>query len=181
VLDTLSLKFDVNGMVTYDASFTGWVSAGQSTPTNTQPATTPILGWQTAATLGGSGSTRIISAQFDFKRKVEPVFTMNNTQNPKQVWAGPLTLDGAKLRAVFEDNTEFTYFINNTQNALVFNAVQSASAAIQLTATKGAWTNFLLDRSGDYAAVDLTVDSIYNATDAGPGALVLTNSRSTAY
>jgi len=181
VLDTLTLKFDINGFVTYDASFTGWASAAQSTPSNVQTAVSPLLGWNTSVTVAGGANARVISAEFTFKRNVTPVFTMANTQNPKTVWAGPLMLDGGKIRAIVEDNTELNYFLNNTQNALVFNANQSASAALALTATKGAWTNALIDRSGDFIAIDLTVDAIYNATDTGPGAVVLTNAKSSAY
>jgi len=164
-----TLKFNADGMLEYDAKGTGWASAAAATPTPSFSTILPTPVWQGAVTVGGSTITNSISGEISMKRPVTPIYGISTTQNPFNVFVGPLEVTG-KLDFVMENDTELTRFLTNTQPAIVLNWAYGAGAAavqIQATLTKGAYVAAASDRGGDFVKISVDINGQGNTTDAG--------------
>jgi hypothetical protein len=164
-----TLKFNADGMLEYDAKVTGWASATATTPTPTFSTILPTPVWQGTVTIGGTTITNSISGEISMKRPVTPVYGINNTQNPFNVFLGPLEVTG-KLTFVMEADTELTRYITNTQPAISLNWASGAGAtALQIRAvlTKGAYVAAAIDRGSDFVQISVDINGQGNTTDAG--------------
>ena len=164
-----TLKFNADGMLEYDAKGTGWASAAAATPTPSFSAVLPTPVWRGAVTIGGSTITNSISGEIAMKRPVTPIYGISTTQNPYNVFVGPLEVTG-KVTFVMEADTELTRFLTNTQPALVFNWTYGSGAAevqIQATLTKGAYVAAAIDRGSDFVQISVDINGQGNTTDAG--------------
>jgi len=164
-----TLKFNADGMLEYDAKGTGWASASAATPTPSFSAILPTPVWQGPVSVGGTTVSNAISGEIAMKRPVTPIYGIAQTQNPYNVFVGPLEVTG-KVTFVMEDNTELTRFLTNTQPALVFNWAYGAGAAavqIQATLTKGAYVAAAIDRGSDFVQISVDINGQGNTTDAG--------------
>jgi hypothetical protein len=164
-----SLKFNADGMLEYDAKTTGWLSASASTPTPSFSTVLPTPVWQGTVSIGGSTVATSMTGNIDMKRNVTPVYGISQTQNPFNVFLGPLETTG-KITFIMEDNTELTRYLTNTQPAIVLNWAYGAGAAavqIQATITKGAYTAAVIERGQDFVQVTVDLNAQGNTTDAG--------------
>jgi hypothetical protein len=164
-----TLKFSADGMLEYDAKGTGWGSATASTPTPSFSTILPTPVWQGAVTIGGSTITNAISGEIAMKRPVTPIYGISTTQNPFNVFVGPLEVTG-KVTFVMEADTELTRYLTNTQPALTFNWSYGAGAAavqIQAVLTKGAYVAAAIDRGSDFVQISVDINGQGNTTDAG--------------
>jgi hypothetical protein len=164
-----SLKFNADGMLEYDAKTTGWISASASTPTPSFSTVLPTPVWQGTVSIGGSTVSNSMTGNIDMKRNVTPVYGISQTQNPFNVFLGPLETTG-KITFIMEDNTELTRYLTNTQPAIVLNWAYGAGAAavqIQATLTKGAYTAAVIERGQDFVQVTVDLNAQGNTTDAG--------------
>lgn len=164
-----SIKFNADGMLEYDAKGTGWASATASTPTPSFSTVLPTPVWQGALTIGGSTITNSISGEINMKRPVTPIYGISTTQNPYNVFVGPLEVTG-KLDFVMENDTELTRFLTNTQPAIVLNWAYGTGATavqIQATLTKGAYVAAASDRGSDFVQISVDINGQGNTTDAG--------------
>jgi hypothetical protein len=103
------------------------------------------------------------------KRPVTPVYGISTTQNPYQIFLGPLEVMG-KIKFVMEDNTELTRYLTNTQPSIVFNWSYGTGAAlvqIQATLTKGAYVAAAIDRGADLVEISIDLVGLGNTTDVG--------------
>ena len=164
-----SLKFNADGMLEYDAKTTGWLSASASTPTPSFSTVLPTPVWQGTVSIGGSQVATSMTGNIDMKRNVTPVYGISQTQNPFNVFLGPLETTG-KITFIMEDNTELTRYLTNTQPAIVLNwAYGSGATAVQVqaTLTKGAYTAAVIERGQDFVQVTVDINAQGNTTDAG--------------
>jgi hypothetical protein len=164
-----SLKFNADGMLEYDTKTTGWASSAVADPTPTFSTLLPTVVWRGAVSIGGATVSNAMTGNIDMTRSVTPVYGISNTQNPYQVFLGPLEVTG-KITFIMEDDTELTRFLNNTQPAIVLNwAYGSGASAIQLQATisKGAYTAAVIERGDDYVQVSIDLNGQSTTTDAG--------------
>jgi hypothetical protein len=164
-----SLKFNADGLLEYDAKATGWLSASASTPTPSFSTVLPTPVWYGTVTIGGSAVSTAMTGNIDIKRNVTPVYGISNTQNPFNVFLGPVETTG-KITFIMEDNTELTRYLTNTQPAIVLNwAYGSGASAVQIqaTITKGAYTAAVIERGQDFVQVTVDITGIANTTDAG--------------
>ena len=164
-----TLKFNADGMLEYDAKGTGWASAAAATPTPSFSVILPTPVWRGAVTIGGSTITNSISGEIAMKRPVTPIYGISTTQNPFNVFVGPLEVTG-KVTFVMEADTELTRFLTNTQPALTFNWSYGAGAAtvqIQAVLTKGAYVAAAIDRGSDFVQISVDINGQGNTTDAG--------------
>jgi hypothetical protein len=164
-----TLKFNADGMLEYDTKVTGWASATATTPTPTFSTVLPTQVWQGAVTVGGTTITNSISGEISMKRPVTPVYGIATTQNPYNVFLGPLEVTG-KLTFVMENDTELTRYLTNTQPALVLNwayGIGAAAVQIQATLTKGAYVAAASDRGSDFVQISVDINAQGNTTDAG--------------
>jgi hypothetical protein len=164
-----SLKFNADGMLEYDTKLTGWESASAATPTSSFSTILPMQVWNGTVSIGGGAVTNGMTGNIDMKRSVTPVYGISATQNPFNVFLGPLEVSGS-FSFIMENDTELTRFLNNTQPSIVLNWTTGASTAlvqIQATITKGAYTAAVIDRGDDFVKVTCTINGMGNTTDAG--------------
>lgn len=164
-----SLKFNADGMLEYDAKSTGWASETVSDPTPTFSTILPTPVWRGTVSVGGSTVATAMTGNIDMKRPATPIYGISATQDPYQVFLGPLEVTG-KITFVMEDDSELLNFLNNTQPALVFNWAYGSGAAevqIQATLTKGAYTTGVIERGEDFVQVSVDFNAQANTTDDG--------------
>lgn len=164
-----SLKFNADGMLEYDTKTTGWASSTVSDPTPTFSTVLPTPVWRGTVNIGGTQVSTAMSGNIDMSRPVTPVYGISNTQNPYQVFLGPLEVTG-KITFLMEADTELTRFLNNTQPAIVLNWSYGTGASlvqIQATISKGAYTAAMIERGEDFVQVSIDLNGQSTTTDAG--------------
>jgi hypothetical protein len=164
-----SLKFNADGMLEYDAKSTGFQSETVSDPTPTFSTVLPTPVWRGTVSIGGSAVSSAMTGNIDMTRPATPIYGISNTQDPYQVFLGPLEVTG-KITFVMENDSQLLNFLNNSQPALVFNWAYGAGATavqIQATLTKGAYTTGVIERGEDFVQVTVDINAQSNTTDAG--------------
>lgn len=165
----MSLKFNADGLLEYDAKGTGWLSDTSATPTPSFSAVAPQPVWTGTVSIAGSAKAYTVSGNIDMKRAVTPIYGISNTQDPYQIFVGALETTG-KAMFVMENDDELVRYLTNTQPALVFTWASGTSAAaveIKATLTKGAYTAATIDRGSDFVQVSVDITGLANTTDAG--------------
>jgi hypothetical protein len=168
-ISDFSLKFNADGMLEYDTKTTGYASELVSDPTPTFSTVLPTPVWRGTVSIGGSAVTTAMSGNIDMKRPATPIYGISNTQDPYQVFLGPLEVTG-KITFVMENDSQLLNFLNNSQPAIVLNWAYGAGAAavqIQATITKGAYTAGVIERGEDFVQVTIDLNGQSNTTDAG--------------
>jgi hypothetical protein len=164
-----TLNFSADGMLEFDAKYTGWESNTTSDPVPSFSTVLPTPVWIGTVTIGGSAVSNAMEGSISMKRTVTPIYGISNTQNPYQVYLGPVEVTGS-VKFVMENDTELTRFLNNSQPAIVLNWAQGAGASatqIQATITKGAYTAAMIERGDDFVSVSIELNGQGNTTDAG--------------
>jgi len=164
-----SLKFNADGMLEYDAKSTGWQSQTVADPTPSFSALLPTPVWRGTVLIAGSAVSTAMTGNIDMKRPATPIYGISNTQNPYQVFLGPLEVTG-KVTFVMDNDSQLLNFLNNSQPALVFNwnyGTGSNEVQIQATLTKGAYTTGVIERGEDFVQVTVDINAQSNTTDAG--------------
>jgi hypothetical protein len=164
-----SLKFNADGMLEYDTKTTGFASSTVADPTPTFSTVLPTPVWRGTVSIGGSAVSSAMSGNIDMARPVTPVYGISATQDPFQVFLGPLEVTG-KITFLMETDAELTNFLSNTQPAIVLNWAYGTGATavqIQATITKGAYTAAMIERGEDFVQVSIDLNGQSNTTDAG--------------
>lgn len=167
---SFSLKFNADGMLEYDTKTTGWLSSTVTpdpTPSFSTVLPTPV--WRGTVSIGGSSVSTAMTGNIDMNRPVTPVYGISSTQNPYNIFLGPLEVTG-KVTFLMENDTELTRYLTNTQPAIVLNWAYGAGASavqIQATLTKGAYTAAVIERGEDFVQVTVDINAQSNTTDAG--------------
>jgi hypothetical protein len=164
-----SLKFNADGMLEYDAKSTGFQSETVSDPTPTFSTVLPTPVWRGTVSIGGSAVSTAMTGNIDMTRPATPIYGISNTQDPYQVFLGPLEVTG-KITFVMDNDSQLLNFLNNSQPALVFNWNYGSGASevqIQATLTKGAYTTGVIERGEDFVQVSVDINAQSNTTDAG--------------
>ena len=110
-----------------------------------------------------------MEGNIDMKRAATPIYGIASTQDPYQVFLGPIEVTGS-IKFVMESDAELLNFLNNTQPAIVLNwAYGSGSTELQVqaTITKGAYTAAVIERGDDFVSVTIELNGQANTTDAG--------------
>jgi hypothetical protein len=168
-MQSLDVKFSADSLLTYTAKAMGYQSVVGSTPTPSFTTVTPTPSWTGAVSIAGAASIKMAEGNIAISRDVTPIFTVEDTQRPYQVFAGPLRVEGSML-FVTESDAELNYYLNNTQPVVVVDFTQGASTAltqVQFTLSKCAFTIGKIERSKDYVETNVTFKGIANTTDAG--------------
>lgn len=164
-----SLKFNADGMLEYDAKSTGWQSVTTSDPVPSFSTLLPTPVWRGSVSINGTSISTSMTGNIDMKRPVTPIYGIATTQNPYQVFLGPLEVTG-KVTFVMENDSQLLNFLDNTQPALVFDWNYGAGASelqIQATISKGAYTTGVIERGDDFVKVTVDINGQSNTTDAG--------------
>lgn len=180
-LSQLSLKWDSEGALTASVQGESFAPTVKTKGSPTYASEAYFLGWEVSATIGGSPTTHLVDGQIDFKRKLTPRWGSGDSQTPKQIFVGPLEVSG-KFTADVEDTTEHDYYKNNTQPIVVVKLTDPTSNDyIQVTMSKCAIDMAKYASGKDWMQLDANFSAIYNATDAGPAAVVVANGQSSTY
>jgi hypothetical protein len=164
-----SLKFNADGMLEYDVKTMGFSSSTVADPTPTFSTVLPTPVWQGTVSIGGTAVSTAMNGNIDLKRPVTPIYGISGTQDPFQVFLGPLEVTG-KITFIMEDDSELTNFLSNTQPAIVLDwAYGSGGTAVQIqaTITKGAYTAAVIERGQDFVQVTIDLNAQANTTDDG--------------
>lgn len=164
-----SLRFNADGMLEYDAKTTGWASNTTTDPVPSFSTVLPTPVWRGTVSIGGSAVATAMTGNIDMTRPVTPVYGISATQNPYNVFLGPLEVTG-KITFLMEADTELTRFLTNTQPAIVLDWNYGSGAnelQIQATITKGAYTAAVIERGEDFVQVTIDLNAQSNTTDAG--------------
>ena len=164
-----SLKFNADGMLEYDAKTTGWLSNTTSDPVPSFSTLLPTPVWRGTVSVGGSPVSTSMTGNIDMTRPVTPIYGISNTQQPYQVFLGPLEVTG-KITFVMENDSQLLNYLNNTQPALVFNWNYGTGAnevQIEATLSKGAYVAGAIERSDDFVKVTIDINAQSTTTDAG--------------
>jgi hypothetical protein len=164
-----SLKFNADGMLEYDAKATGWASEVVETPVPSFSTVLPTPVWQGTVSIAGTPVAYTVSGNLDLKRSVTPIYGISGTQNPYEIFVGPIDVSG-KFTFVMENDAELNRFLNNTQPTITIEWQYGSGAnAIGLVATisKGAYTAAVIERGQDYVQVTCDINAMANTTDAG--------------
>jgi hypothetical protein len=164
-----SLKFNADGMLEYDAKTTGWASTTVSDPTPTFSTVLPTPVWRGTVSIGGASVATAMEGNIDMTRAATPIYGISNTQNPYQVFLGPLEVTGS-IKFVMENDSQLLNFLNNSQPAIVLDwAYGSGATQVQISATitKGAYTAGVIERGDDFVSVTIELNGQANTTDAG--------------
>jgi len=164
-----SLKFNADGMLEYDAKTTGWASTTVSDPTPTFSTVLPTPVWRGTVSIAGASVATAMEGNIDMTRAATPIYGISNTQNPYQIFLGPLEVTGS-IKFVMDNDSELVRFLNNTQPAIVLNWSYGTGASlvqIQATITKGAYTAAVIERGDDFVSVTIELNGQGNTTDAG--------------
>jgi hypothetical protein len=168
-IGSIDTKFNAEGILEYSATAVGFQSATATTPTPSYTGVTIVPAWTGITTIGGSVSAKLSEGNVNISRTLTPIFTVDGSQSPYQIFQGAVNVEGS-LKLVFEDDTDLTRYLTNTQPSLDINFSQgSGTSAVQvkLTMTKCAFQVAKVDRSKDYVELDVTYKAMANTTDKG--------------
>lgn len=166
---SIDTKFSANTLLSYSAKGMGYQSITEANPTPSFTTVTPVPNWTGQVTLAGSVTAIMAEGNVNMTRPVTPIFTVEDTQRPYQLFAGPLSVEGALL-LVMESDTQLNYYLNNTQPTLAIDFSTGAGAAlvqVKFSMTKCAFTVAKIERGKDYVELSVTYKAIANTTDVG--------------
>jgi hypothetical protein len=172
-----SFKFNADGLLEYTAMAQGFKSATTSTPTPSFSTVTQVPVWTGATTIAGSASANLAEGTIDIKRPLTPIFTVNNTQSPYQIFQGAVSVEGTLL-LVMEDDTQLSYYLNNTQPSLDINFTQGTGATatqVKFHMTNCAFEVAKVERSKDFVELSVSYKAIANTTESGRIGRLLAN------
>lgn len=188
----LNLNFNGrDGALTYGIQGQGALGTAISPTTKAftvESAISAIAGWQGAITIaGGAPSGVLMEGAIVFQRPLKLIWGFTNSaggsQDVQASYALALRVSG-RLTFDFTAVTEYAYantLAAITKNAVVITLRRSASEIIAITLSKAAWRMATIDAQDNTYTVVAEFNGIYNATDVGPCAIVVTNGVSAAY
>jgi hypothetical protein len=165
----VGFKFTDDGLLTHSSKTTTFGSAPVAAPTTSFSTIPPLVGWQGAATIGGVANTNVMDGEVTIKRTVTVLNTVDGSQAPHTIWAGPVQVDG-KATLIMEDDTQLTNYLTNAKPSIEFNfSAGTGAAAVQLKLhmSKCAISAADITRGKDYVEIPITFTAIANITDVG--------------
>jgi hypothetical protein len=169
-IGSIDTKFTAEGILEYTATAQGFQSSTITTPSNiSYTGVTIVPSWTGVTTIGGTVSAKLAEGNVNITRTLTPIFTVDGTQAPYQIFQGAVSVDGS-LKLIFEDDTDLTRYLTNTQPSLDINFTQGSGATavqVKLHMTKAAFQVAKIDRSKDYVELDVTYKALANTTDKG--------------
>lgn len=165
----LTVKGNAAGLLTATAKSTGFKSSTTTYPTTSYSSEVVLPSWNVVSTVNGATSTLVEDFEISMKRTVKVIHTNDGTADPYAVFVGAMSCTG-KMTFVYEDETHYTNFLNNTRGALDFNLSTGAGAALRTVQYHSSKTGFQTaepDRSQEYMRLPVTFQALGNITDAG--------------
>jgi hypothetical protein len=178
-LSELTLKGNAESeLITFDAKGTGWKSnIAAAAPTASPTTALPLASWRTLLGIGGpaSGGTldsTIGSWEIKISRKLKPIFTGQNSQNPFIIQRGEVTVTGKlDFAAPAAEANPLLQYLNNSQpqfqwvidNGLTLGAALGMTVDVQAAA----FDTSKIDRGSEAVGYSATFKGIASSTNAG--------------
>jgi hypothetical protein len=171
VFESVNLKWNANGLFTFDAKTLGWLSVpAGAIPTPNPSSVETIAAWKAAPTLGGSAVVNMPDGEISITRKLEVIDTTDGSQNPYFIQGGKVGVT-FKFAQVAVDESPLINMLTNVIQAFTVNLADGAtpsatSTGIRMQMSKAKYKVTKIDRSKE--ALGWTVDgvAIANPTDA---------------
>lgn len=167
-LSSFTLRCSAQELLTYSASFTTNASTTETAPTPSFGTLAPIAAWVGTASVAGVSSTLVEEAEISFSRNVSVVQTVDGSQNPIQIWQGPLSVSG-RLMFVAPDEAEFLRYLNVTQPSLDL-AFTQGTGSLTLAMEQLVYNSAKIERGEDFTQVSAQFDAVANTTNVGASA-----------
>ena len=165
----VGFKFSDDGLLTYSAKTTTFGSVAATAPTTSFTTVPPMVGWQGAVQIAGVTQAGVIDGEVTIKRNVTVINAIDGSQNPAQLWSGPVQVDG-KATLIMEDDTQLTNYLTNVKPSIDFNfSAGTGAAAVQLKLhmSKCAVSAADITRGKNYVEIPITFSALANTTDVG--------------
>lgn len=165
----LAFKFNGDSMLTYSAKATAFPSATTTVPTPSFTAIPPIAAWTGAVTIGGTAVTTVLDGEVSIKRPVSVIQPVAGSQNPGNIWSGPVSVDG-KMTLIMDDDTQLTNYLNVAQPSLDINFSSGTGVGatqVKLHMTNVTYTAADIGRGKDFVEIAVSFSARANATDIG--------------
>lgn len=163
------VKFNGDGVVEYTTKAISFGSALATKPTPSFGTVPPTPAWKGTLTIAGGAKTFLADGALTLKRDVKPLHTVDGTQAPYAIWAGPLSVDGT-VTFIHEDDTELARFLGNTPPIVILDFQQGAAAALtqlKFTFSVCAYTEGSIKRGKPYIESVYKLKPVANTTDVG--------------
>jgi hypothetical protein len=166
----LTLKWDASELLSWEAKAIGWTGTTTTAPVTTFSTLPPVASWSASATLNAVALPHLKSCELSFKRDgSEPIFTVQNQQNPYEVHVGPITLE-PKLTFIAKDEQPLIDLLANTTAPLVINYTTGAGPTLvqlQVTMTAFNYSSAKKAKGNSWIEWEAEGRAIGNVTDAG--------------
>lgn len=189
IVNSITINFGPDQLISYSAQCMGLLSATASTPTKSYTAVAAKPGHLGTVTIGSSTSL-LQSGSITISRNVGPILTINNSATPTEIFAGALSATGNLTTVYQADALVVTPHLAGTVTALDLTWTSGATTTaygLNIHATSGLFTNNTIDRGSDYVKMNTDFYCKPNTTDVGassgysPLKVVLTNQTPAAY
>ena len=175
VISDLTFTFKTDAQVTVDASWVGMPGITLAAPTNTPSTLPPFPPSSAGITIGGVSTNRYSDFTLALKRTVTPVGTLNGTNAPSSIFAGPLSVTGS-LNAIYQglSDADLVNLTTNVQPSLSLSCNQQADSAHPLVLQCSKITYDSAAPAGSntsFATIASNFKALMNATDALDGKL----------
>jgi hypothetical protein len=181
-LSELTLKGNAESeLIMVEGKGNGWKSAIAAAPPTSAPTTAaPIASWRSLLGIGGvaSGGTldsTIGSWEIKIARKLKPIFTGQNSQNPFVIQRGAVTATGKlDFAAPAAEANPLLAMLNNTQPQFQWTISNGGAGAtllsLQVDVQAAAFDTAKIARGAEIVQYNDTFKAIANTTNAGASA-----------
>jgi hypothetical protein len=123
VVQMVKITGAVGALLSLDVTYLGLPSIPSTPPTNTPSLTKPAPSWNSVITIGGVSYSKYSDFEITVNRAAEAILTVNGTQSPFAIFAGPLDVNGT-LTAVYQGSTDndLVSFLTNAQPAMTIKS-----------------------------------------------------------
>jgi hypothetical protein len=183
VMSDLALKVDPKGALNFNVKLMAFPGSTQASFVPAYSTFDPLLGWSWNMTNGGAASTRGKTYDVNIKRVCEAIHSSDGIQAPREIFQGPLSVDGA-YKAIFENQLDLQLFAQYTQSpttATLTQPVNRGGMSLAVTMSKSGWYKGKRNLTGTYVEADYSLHGVFNATDAGGVSAVLSNFTTAAF
>lgn len=166
---SIDTKFSADALLTYSAKALGYQSITASVQAPSYSTVPALPSWTGVVTLGGSVTAIMSEGNVNIQRSVSPIHTVEGSQRPYQLFAGPVTVEGS-LMLVLESDDQLNYYLNNTQPSLSIDFTSGVGAGlvqVKFNMTKCAFTVAKVERGKDYIELNVNYRAQANTTDKG--------------
>lgn len=187
-LDTLTIKGNATGIVTYECGWFANASTTPSAPSTSFSNVQAVPGWTSQIVIGGSQVPYYVDWEFDLKRGVKPIPALTGSQQYFLYFQGALQATG-KITVILQSGApELTAYEAGTQQSFDFTVNDVASGyALNLHSTLAEFQSTEgLDRSKEWVEVPLDFQLLPSSTDAVAGGVspivtTVANAQTTSY